>query len=94
MTLLPQHAGGASYSGYRLSVYHSCQSEPLASAGLYAEVRSARFELSPQIFELKRAFVGVAHEVVLRVRNVSDVVGRWTFPAQERSDACIIQSEL
>lgn len=57
-------------------------------------MRNARFELSPQIFELKRAFVGVAHEVVLRIRNVSDVVGRWTFPAQELSDACIIQSEL
>ena len=94
ITLLPKHnAGQDAYRGFALEVFSRCQSESLANCLVAAQVVNARFELTPQVVDLKNAYIGTKHNIKLQLRNIGQVVGRWLFPPQELNDACIITAD-
>ncbi|TNJ29158.1 hypothetical protein GMRT_15801 [Giardia muris] len=87
LTILPKRRAGF-YKDLVVNLYHASTSIPLQVIDIIGSVVNPKFEITPAVVNISEGYVGFRHTFSLTMRNISSVVGRWSFPTQEVMDNC------
>ncbi|KAH0576543.1 hypothetical protein SS50377_22107 [Spironucleus salmonicida] len=90
VVLLPKQGRGV-YEGFQLNIFVKGVEGSICDVPVCAQVTSAKFIISPSVFEIQQAYVGFEHKIELNIKNTSNVVGRWVFPNEEQQDAWVVK---